>query len=106
LGLWLALTLAVAPVAGALADCLSDEPTAPIATSDAAPCDTPCKDCSSDDGEKSCLGDCVCVKIQLVSTPVGTVAALMAPRLEPREYDPPPASARPPDTPPPRTILV
>jgi len=87
---------------GAMVSAPSD--TAATQQPDGKPCDTPCKDCSSSTAKKTCMAACVCapalMAIEPVSPLMGDVAATVAPHL----YSAPVALARPPDTPPPRSL--
>jgi len=112
IGSALAAVLTLAPIVPAFAGCPSAMPAmttsmkmamSKSATAPALPCDSPCKDCSSDTMKKSCAGECVCAPLafalaQLVA-PFDRVAAV---RLEPQHVATPVPIARPPDTPPPK----
>ena len=102
----LAIAIVVAPIAPAVAACVSSSATEAMATSTATPCDMPCKDCASKTTKKSCQGECVCVKTLFDhrSALVQRALALHGPM--PYKFAPLVATARPPDPPPPRTILV
>lgn len=106
--LWLTAALALAPAARAFAECMPD--AAPVHQSmshgDEAPCDTPCKHCEGDDEQQSCKGHCAGVTVSIAPSVNSFVPHLIAARALAHRHIPPLALARPPDTPPPRTLPV
>jgi len=105
-GLALAIALVVAPVAPALADCAAAKPVAGHTAATMPPCDTPCQDCATKAEKKSCQGDCICVTAMLSFTPVAMAGIALAQQPAPHAFSPHLTLAHPPDTPPPRTLLV
>ncbi len=106
LSLALTAALVLAPAASAFAAC----PAIPSAdmelASSTAPCETPCKDCSSDAMKNACKGDCVCVKTMIIAPGDAAVAAVLTAKLNPEEIAARLVLVRPPDTPPPRSLLA
>lgn len=58
----LVIVLVVAPIAPAVAACISPTSAKAMGVEAAPLCDTPCEDCTSKTAKKSCQGECVCVK--------------------------------------------
>ena len=105
--LWLTVALAFAPAATAFAECMPSKAQshASMAHGQKAPRDTPCNHCEGQD-EQPCHGHCTGVMVSITPS-----AAAFAPQTLPARalalctYSPL-AFARPPDTPPPRSIPV
>jgi hypothetical protein len=73
-------------------------------TAPAKPCDSPCDDCSPDAAEKTCAGICVFATSMIAVAPASLAARTPAVLVEPHALYAPAALARPPDTPPPRSL--
>ena len=67
------------------------------------PCDAPCKDCPSD-AKKACAGVCVFAHVMIGVAPVSPAVKTVAALVEPHRFSAPTLLARPPDTPPPRSL--
>jgi hypothetical protein len=106
--LWLTATLAFAPAAGALADCVPEMPKShqsmlPDAN---APCDAPCTHCEGDEDQQPCKGHCAGLTVSIVPSTIAFAATARAERVAVQRHVSPVAFARPPDTPPPRSFPV
>ena len=108
LSLWLTAALALAPAATAFAECVPSKAQTheTMAHGEQSPCDMPCHHCDGDGEQQPCQGHCTGVIVSIAPT-----AAAFAPQTLPDRalalctYSPL-AFARPPDTPPPRSIPV
>jgi len=108
LSLWLAATLALAPVATALA---ADAPAkatehGAMMHGEKAPCDTPCKHCEGDEQQQACKSHCAGATVSIAPAVQSVVPRATAMRPPVRRTFAPAAFVRPPDTPPPRTFPV
>ena len=77
---------------------------AAMASAPAKPCDSPCKDCSSDAAKKSCTSACACAPVMIAIAPISPVVRTIVATVEPHDLSAPHPLARPPDTPPPRSL--
>jgi hypothetical protein len=105
------VALVVAPPLSAFANCLPQHEQSVgdmdgmSATSAAAPCDTPCDGCPPSDAKKSCLSECVCAPMTaLAAAPGAPFASLAVLQIGPGELLAAVGLARPPDTPPPKSL--
>lgn len=110
LGVTLAVALAFAPVVPAFADCGSGKShpdkmqmSGMTAKPAKMPCDMPCNDCAPAPTKKGC-GDCVCVTMVLATPPAAPLWRIDLGAVEPHDIVPLLSLARPPDTPPPRSL--
>ncbi len=108
LSLWLTAALALAPAATASAECMPSKAQTheSMAHDQQAPCDTPCNHCDGDVEQQPCQGHCTGVMVSIApSAAEFTPQTLLARALALSAYSPL-ATARPPDTPPPRSFPV
>jgi hypothetical protein len=107
----LAAALTLAPIVPAFASCPSampamatsaQMPMSKSAATPSMPCDSPCKDCSSDPVKKSCAGECACAPLAFAVAQFVPFDRIAADRLAPQDFATPVPIARPPDTPPPK----
>jgi hypothetical protein len=106
--LWLMATLGLAPAASAFADCLPDAVPShqSMAHGEKSPCDTPCAHCEDDGDQQPCKGHCAGMTVSIAPSTVSIAPSAQAARVSARHIFLPIAFARPPDTPPPRSLPV